>query len=68
MQEPDKADDLLKAERAHLLTLKKTLEAQLRKVQRQLQVCTLHKAWMHRAQEIVDAPCTGDSGCTVHRR
>jgi prefoldin subunit 5 len=37
-KEPDKADDLLKAERAHLLTLKKTLEAQLRKVQRQLQI------------------------------
>lgn len=42
VQEPDEADALLKAERSHILTLKKTLEAQLRKVQTQLQVRPNH--------------------------
>lgn len=42
VQEPDEADALLKAERSHILTLKKTLEAQLRKVHTQLQVCPSH--------------------------
>ena len=42
VQEPDEADALLKAERSHILTLKKTLEAQLRKVQTQLQVRPSH--------------------------
>lgn len=40
LQEHDGADDLLNAERAHLLNCKKALEAQLRSVQQQLQVCT----------------------------
>ena len=52
VQEPDEADALLKAERSHLLTLKKTLESQLRKVHTQLQVCThtctrTHNTRMH---------------------
>ncbi|XP_048774873.1 coiled-coil domain-containing protein 105-like isoform X2 [Ostrea edulis] len=37
-REHDGADDLLNAERAHLLNCKKALEAQLRSVQQQLQV------------------------------
>ena len=37
-QEHDGADDLLQAERMHLLNLKKMLEAQLQLVQQQLQV------------------------------
>ena len=37
-QEHDGADDLLNAERAHLLNSKKTLEGQLRLVHQQLQV------------------------------
>lgn len=40
LQEHDGADDLLNAERAHLLNCKKALEAQLRSVQQQLQVST----------------------------
>ena len=38
LQEHDGADDLLNAERAHLLNSKKTLEGQLRLVHQQLQV------------------------------
>ena len=41
LQDHDGADDLLNAERAHLLNSKKTLEAQLRLVQQQLQVLKL---------------------------
>ena len=37
-KDPDGADDLLVAERKHLLKLKRILEAQLRSVQKQLQV------------------------------
>ena len=37
-QELDGADDLLNAEKQHLLKLKRILEAQLRSVQKQLQV------------------------------
>lgn len=38
LQEHDGADDLLNAERSHLLNCKKALEAQLRSVQQQLHV------------------------------
>ena len=40
-QEPDIADRLLMAERSNLLSLKRSLESQLRKVQQQLQVSAL---------------------------
>ena len=44
LQEMDGADRLLIAERSHLLSLKRSLESQLRKVQQQLQVLNIARA------------------------
>ena len=44
LQELDGADRLLTAERSHLLSLKRSLESQLRKVQQQLQILNVARA------------------------
>ncbi len=68
-QDTDHADRLLMSERTHLLSLKKSLEAQLRKVQQQLQVLNVARARLaaviQERSRVTDLLCHSMSS-TVH--
>eukprot|EP00745_Piridium_sociabile_P000311 TRINITY_DN102025_c0_g1_i1.p1 TRINITY_DN102025_c0_g1~~TRINITY_DN102025_c0_g1_i1.p1 ORF type:complete len:415 (-),score=104.00 TRINITY_DN102025_c0_g1_i1:137-1381(-) len=67
-KERDGADDLLNAERAHLLNSKKTLETQLRLVQEQLQVLERARrrlfAVLQERSRVLDLLCHANSSIT----
>ncbi|XP_076436605.1 tektin-like protein 1 [Babylonia areolata] len=67
-KEHDGADDLLNAERAHLLNSKKTLEAQLRLVQQQLQTLESARkrlfAVLQERSRVLDLLCHANSSIT----
>ena len=69
LQELDGADRLLTAERSHLLSLKRSLESQLRKVQQQLQVLNVARARLSAAiqerSRVTDLLCHSMSS-TIH--